>query len=26
VAGVPARVTARVVLDGDEVRFEPLPA
>lgn len=26
VAGVPARVTARVVLAGDEVRFEPLPA
>ena len=26
VAGVPARATARVVLDGDQVRFEPLPA
>lgn len=26
VAGVPARATARVVLDGDRVRFEPLPA
>jgi acetyltransferase-like isoleucine patch superfamily enzyme len=26
VAGVPARPTARVVLDGDRVVFEPLPA
>lgn len=26
VAGVPARPTARVVLDGDAVRFDPLPA
>src|SRR3954451_7907313 len=26
VAGVPARPTARVVLDGDDVAFEPLPA
>ena len=26
VAGVPARATARVVLDGDRVTFDPLPA
>lgn len=26
VAGVPARPTAQVVLDGDQVRFTPLPA
>ncbi|WP_208092836.1 acyltransferase, partial [Blastococcus xanthinilyticus] len=26
VAGVPARPTARVVLTGDDVRFDPLPA
>jgi acetyltransferase-like isoleucine patch superfamily enzyme len=26
VSGVPARATARVLLDGDRVAFDPLPA